>query len=91
MVVLNAEIRAGVGKLFGRNLGVVGFVDAGNVFDRAGDIDLKRLRPTAGFGIRYDSWVGPLRLDVGYKLDRYTFPNVKEKRWEFYLSLGEIF
>jgi outer membrane protein assembly factor BamA len=91
VVVFNAEIRAHVGKLFGRNLGVVGFVDAGNVFDRAGDIDLKRLRPTAGTGLRYDSWIGPLRLDVGYKLDTYVFRNVKEKRWEFYLSLGEIF
>ena len=91
VVVLNAEVRAHVGKLFGRNLGVVGFVDAGNVFDRAGDIDLKRLRPTAGTGLRYDSWIGPLRLDVGYKLDSYVFRNTKEKRWEFYLSLGEIF
>ena len=91
VVVFNAEIRAQVGKLFGRNFGVVGFVDAGNVFDRAGDIDLKRLRPTAGMGLRYDSWIGPLRLDVGYKLDSYVFRNAKEKRWEFYLSLGEIF
>ena len=91
LVVFNAEVRAHAGKLFGRNLGVVGFVDAGNVFDRAGDIDLKRLRPTAGFGFRYDSWIGPLRLDVGFKLDSYLFPNRKEKRWEFYLSLGEIF
>jgi outer membrane translocation and assembly module TamA len=91
VVVFNAEIRAHAGKLFGRNFGVVGFVDAGNVFDRAGDIDLKRLRPTAGMGFRYDSWIGPLRLDVGYKLDSYVFRNTKEKRWEFYLSLGEIF
>lgn len=91
MVVFNAEIRAHAGKLFGRDFGVVGFVDAGNVFDRANDIDLKRLRPTAGMGFRYDSWIGPLRLDVGYKLDSYVFRNVKEKRWEFYLSLGEIF
>ena len=91
LVVLNAEMRAHAGKLFGRNFGVVGFIDAGNVFDRAGEIDLKRLRPTAGFGFRYDSWIGPLRLDIGYKLDSYVFPNRKEKRWEFYLSLGEIF
>lgn len=91
LVVLNAEVRAHAGRLFGRNFGVVGFLDAGNVFDRAGDIDLKRLRPTAGFGFRYDSWIGPLRLDVGFKLDSYLFPNRKEKRWEFYLSLGEIF
>jgi len=91
VLVFNAEIRAHVGKLLGRNFGVVGFVDAGNVFDRANDIDLKRLRPTAGMGFRYDSWIGPLRLDVGYKLDSYVFRNTKEKRWEFYLSLGEIF
>ena len=39
-MVLNAELRAIVGKLFNRNLTVVGFVDSGQVFREADDLDL---------------------------------------------------
>jgi outer membrane protein insertion porin family len=46
------------------------FTDAGNVFAEAGDLSLSRLRYTAGFGVRYKSALGPLRVDWGFKLDR---------------------
>jgi len=91
LVVLNAEVRFSAGELFGRNLTLVGFTDAGNVFDRIGDLSLRRLRATAGFGFRYDSPFGPVRLDFGFKLDRFTFAKGRERRWEFHLSLGEVF
>ncbi len=91
MLVFNGELRMATGRLFGRNLTTVAFVDAGNVFARAGDIDLSRLRPTTGFGFRYDSPLGPLRFDAGFKLDHYTFSNAKERRWEIHLSLFEVF
>ena len=48
LVVLNAELRV---ALFG-GLGAVGFLDAGNVFLRATDLDLGQLRGAAGFGVR---------------------------------------
>jgi outer membrane protein assembly factor BamA len=91
LIVVNAELRAFVGRLFTRDLAVVGFVDAGNVFRRVTDMDLGRLRATVGFGVRYDSWLGPLRLDLGFKTDRMIFVNARERRWEFHLSLGEVF
>ncbi|HEX5069083.1 MAG TPA: BamA/TamA family outer membrane protein [Vicinamibacterales bacterium] len=105
LIVLNLELRAHVGQLFKRNFGVVAFVDAGNVFKRAGDIDLRLcsgtiglgldagrcLRTTAGFGFRYDSPFGPLRLDFGFKTDRMVFVKATERRWEFHLSFGEVF
>ncbi len=91
MLILNAELRLASGLLFGKPLTTVGFLDAGNVFDRLGDLDLSRLRAAAGFGVRYDSFVGPIRLDVGFKLDRFTFPKAKERRWELHLSLFEVF
>ena len=46
VVVLNSELRA---HLFGAFQGI-GFVDAGNVFPLASDLDFTDLRPAAGFG-----------------------------------------
>jgi len=91
LIVLNVELRARIRQLFHRDFSVVGFVDTGNVFRRAGDLDLDRLRTTAGFGFRYDSPFGPLRLDFGFKTDRMVFVKATERRWEFHLSIGEVF
>jgi len=52
---------------------------------------LSQLRTGYGFGIRYDSWIGPLRLDFGFKTDRRTYTGGLERRWEFHLSIGEVF
>jgi outer membrane protein insertion porin family len=49
------------------------------------------LRPTAGAGLRYRSPIGPLRLDVGFKLNRETFPNRREHGAEWHFSLGHAF
>jgi outer membrane protein assembly complex protein YaeT len=88
LVVLNAELRI---PLKG-SLGMVTFVDAGNVFLNANDIDLGELRPTAGFGIRYRSPVGPIRVDLGIKLDQQTLPTgVAERRTAVHISLGQAF
>ena len=51
-------------------LSVVGFLDGGNVFLRAGSINLAQLRASAGLGLRYQSPIGPLRVDYGFKMDR---------------------
>lgn len=92
LVVFNAELRALVARPFRRDLVAVAFADAGNVFNRAGDINLARLRTGVGFGVRYDSPLGPLRLDFGFKTDRLSiFTAGRERRWEFHLSIGEAF
>jgi outer membrane protein insertion porin family len=91
LVVLNLELRRRVGRLFGRDMGVVAFADAGNVFNRASDVRLSELRPTSGFGIRYNSPLGPLRLDFGFKLDRREMNGTRERGWEYHLSIGEAF
>ena len=61
----NIELRADIG----RGIGVVGFLDAGNVWTKTEEVDL-RLRYTAGIGLRYKTPVGPIRIDYGFKLDR---------------------
>jgi outer membrane protein assembly complex protein YaeT len=88
LVVLNAELRLG---LVG-GLGAVGFVDAGNVFLRATDLDLGELRGAAGVGVRYRSPVGPIRIDLGFKLDRRELaPGRLERRSVLHISLGQAF
>ena len=88
MVVLNSEIRFPVW----RDLGAVAFLDAGNVFDRAGNLDLRRIRSAAGFGIRYRSPIGQVRVDLGFKLDRRRFASGKQERLTaLHVSIGQAF
>lgn len=88
LVVLNAELRAAVVG----GVGAVGFIDAGNVFPRATDLDLGQLRAAAGVGLRYQSPVGPIRIDLGFKLDRRELaPGRLERRSVLHISLGQAF
>jgi outer membrane protein insertion porin family len=88
LVVLNVEMRSPYWK----GLGLVGFVDTGNVFERATDIDLGEVRVATGFGIRYRSPIGPLRVDLGFKMDpRLLADGSRERRSVFHISLGQAF
>ena len=44
------------------------FVDMGDVSPRSGDIRLSYLHLSSGVGARYDTPVGPIRLDIGYRI-----------------------
>jgi outer membrane translocation and assembly module TamA len=86
--VLNAELRVPVW----RDLGAVVFLDGGNVFRRVDDFDLGEVRGAAGFGVRYRSPIGPLRFDLGFKLDRRLLPNGQQERpTALFISLGQAF
>jgi outer membrane protein assembly factor BamA len=85
LLLFNAEVRTSLSA----SIGVVGFVDAGNVFARVHDISLADLRPTIGTGLRFRSPIGPLRLDVGWKLGGLRVTD--NRRWEFHFSIGEAF
>jgi outer membrane protein insertion porin family len=63
------------------------FYDAGNAFGENEDYDIENLRTSAGYGVRWYSPIGPLRLEWGYNLN----PKDGEKlsRWEF--SIGTFF
>lgn len=87
MIVLNSELRAPV---FGP-LQVVGFLDAGNVIDRVSNFDLRRVRGAAGFGVRYRSPIGPIRVDLGFKLDRREFAGERERLTALHVSIGQAF
>ncbi|MEO1745499.1 MAG: autotransporter assembly complex family protein [Pseudomonadota bacterium] len=55
---------------FTERLGAVAFMDAGSVSDGAGFNDIDDWRVGVGAGLRYDTGLGPLRLDVAFPLNR---------------------
>jgi outer membrane protein insertion porin family len=88
VVVLNAELRVAVTS----RIQAAGFMDSGNVWARASDIDLSELRAAPGFGVRIATPVGPIRLDLGFKLDRRELsPGRLERRSIWHISLGQAF
>ena len=83
VLIMNAEFRVPVW----RDIGAAFFVDGGNVFDRVTEFDFGELRGSAGFGVRYRSPIGPVRLDLGFKMDRRP----SEKSSVFHFSIGQAF
>lgn len=81
----SVEASAEVRYRFG-NFGVVGFVDAGQVY--TGSVpDFTGWRFGAGIGARYYTNFGPLRLDVATPIDRRP----GESRVAVYVSIGQAF
>ncbi|HQA03772.1 MAG TPA: outer membrane protein assembly factor BamA [Thermodesulfovibrio thiophilus] len=79
----NLELRTSLGK----NFFLVNFLDFGNVWKRASDVDATNIKYTTGAGLRYKTPIGPLRIDYGYKLNR----KAGESRGEIHFSIGHAF
>lgn len=80
-VVLNQELRF---PLY-RWIRGVGFVDAGNVFTRVDELSLGSLKVGTGFGLRFATPLGLLRLDLATPLPRNGLP------LKYSFSFGHIF
>lgn len=63
------------------------FVDLGNVWADWRRIDLEALKTGVGLGVRYSSPIGPVRLEIGWKLDLEP----GERNPVFLLSFGNPF
>jgi outer membrane protein insertion porin family len=79
----NLELRASIGKGFG----LVPFVDIGNIWQNTKQVALSELRYTTGLGLRYNTPVGPLRVDYGVKLNRHE----GDSRSALHFSVGHAF
>jgi len=91
MLAFSEEVRA---SLRG-SLGAVLFLDGGNVWSDSWGIRLDDLRFAVGSGLRYQTPVGPLRLDFGYQLnpipDLLLNDRPQERRWRLHFSIGQAF
>lgn len=68
-------------------MGVI-FFDQGNVFNDSEKIETNDLRESAGFGFRWYSPIGPIRIENGYILDPKEGEG-SSGRWEF--TMGSAF
>ncbi len=73
-----------------KKAGLVGvlFVDTGDVYDTSENIDFGNMRESAGFGFRWYSPMGPMRIEYGYILDPVEGEG-EGGRWEF--TMGSAF
>ncbi len=65
LIVINNELRFPIL----RRLGGAVFSDTGNVFKKVSKFQFDKLTETIGFGLRFDTPVGPIRVDYGYLLN----------------------
>jgi outer membrane protein insertion porin family len=91
MLAMSAELRA----ILKGNLGVVLFLDAGNVWAASWGIKPGDLRYAVGPGLRYQTPVGPIRFDFGYQLNPISGLLVngapQSRRWRIHFSIGQAF
>jgi outer membrane protein insertion porin family len=66
---------------------LVFFFDAGNAYGFGKDFDPTDLRLGAGIGFRFFSPLGPLRLEIGYNLDKEP----GEKSYQLHFAVGSPF
>ena len=88
---------------FMKDIGTVFFLDYGNVWETGRKFKLSENALAVGFGLRYYTFVGPVRIDVGFKLydpkatdgrkwlTRYNFKEIFSDRLAFQFGLGNAF
>jgi len=91
MVEMSTEARF---PLRGRLTGVF-FVDGGNVWAEALNINASGLRWATGPGLRYETPIGPLRVDLGKQIN--PIPGLlisgspERRKWRVHFSIGQAF
>ena len=73
-------------------VGIVTFLDGGDVTETPGQLDLGNLNWAVGAGLRLVTAVGPVRLDVGYRLNRTGLNDPDPgQHFAYHLTIGEAF
>lgn len=86
---------------FLKGFGMAAFLDGGQVWRGFSGIDPSNIQFGVGGGIRYESPIGPIRVDIGYKVnpndqDLQKFSNGVDNgswtdRWGLHFSIGQAF
>lgn len=86
LFIFNSEMRFPLPVI--KNLGAVLFYDGGNVYQNINFRQfLDNYSNTVGFGIRYNTPVGPVRFDIGQNLN----PVTGLKSTQYFVTLGQAF
>tara|TARA_R110000868_G_scaffold235273_8_gene489106 strand:- start:14497 stop:16518 length:2022 start_codon:yes stop_codon:yes gene_type:complete len=96
----NIELRQDLNGLI-KGFGIAAFLDGGQVWRGLSTIDPTNIQFGIGGGIRYESPIGPIRVDLGYKVnptaqDLQQFEGGIDNgswqdRWGLHFSIGQAF
>jgi translocation and assembly module TamA len=91
LIEANLELRKGLMTIKGMRLGGVTFLDGGDVTEPGG-VSIGNLHWAAGVGLRLFTPVGPVRADLGYRLNRTGAGEPDPgSPFAFHLSIGEAY
>lgn len=98
MMMFNFELRQELPFIL-NGLQIAGFFDGGQVWLNNQDTNLRELQFGSGGGFRYMSPIGPIRVDLGWKVnpdeeDLNSFANENfggVRRWALHFSIGQAF
>jgi len=86
LFIFNSELRFPLGIM--KNLGGVVFYDGGNVYSAINFRNfIDNYTNTVGFGLRYATPVGPIRIDIGRNLN--PVPGISAT--QYFITLGQAF
>jgi outer membrane protein insertion porin family len=98
LLTFNVELRQRLDQVL-KGFGVAAFLDGGQVWSSIRRLDERELQYSTGAGLRYQTPIGPIRVDFGYKLNPTDFdlellPGINDKaarRWRLHFSIGQAF
>ncbi|MBN2345756.1 MAG: BamA/TamA family outer membrane protein [Candidatus Aminicenantes bacterium] len=62
------------------------FADVGNVFAKSSDFNLRKMERALGFGLKYRTPLGPIRLDFAFNLRRAA-----EQNFLVFIGIGNVY
>ena len=86
LILFNFEVAFPLLSQFKDLSGVI-FYDKGNVYFKRSQVSLAGLQDALGFGMRYRTPMGPVRLELGWNLDAPK----EAKSLFFFITIGNIF
>ncbi|MEO6696206.1 MAG: BamA/TamA family outer membrane protein, partial [Ignavibacteria bacterium] len=89
-------------KNFKKNIKAAIFLDYGNVWESHKDFKFNQIAMAIGFGVRYDLFIGPIRVDLGFRLydpsdtsgEKWLFSNfsrIFKDKFAVHFGIGEAF
>lgn len=92
LLEMGLELRIPLGTIRGFAIGSAVFLDGADVRETRELIDPLHVHWAAGGGLRVMTPVGPFRIDLGYRLNRYGADEpLPDNRLAFHLNIGEAF
>lgn len=86
LLLFNFELTFPVLAAFEDLFGSV-FYDTGNVFELRRHVSLASFRDAVGFGLRYRTPLGPIRVELGWNLDAPEY----DKKALIFITIGNVF